>query len=92
MKRKTMAPQLPVAVYDQLQSLAEEEGVDPADRVAQLVAAAGQRRTWRHNPVALREQIPLDGGLHVGATKDEVVRRSRRTLREIFAAECAHPY
>jgi 16S rRNA G1207 methylase RsmC len=92
MKTETMALTLPVAVYDQLQSLAAEQGTDPADVVAQLVAAAAQQRAWRHNLAELREQIRRDGGLHVGATKDEVVQRLRQTRREIFAAEYAHLY
>jgi hypothetical protein len=91
-KTETMALQLPVKVYDQLQSLAAEEGADPADLVAQLVAGAGQQRAWLRNLAALREQIRRDGGLQVGATKDEVVERLRQTRGEIFAAEYAHLY
>mgnify|MGYP006955168391 CR=1 FL=1 len=40
----------------------------------------------------LREQIRREGGLHVGATKEDVVERLRQTRREIFDAEYAHLY
>ena len=88
----TMALHLPLKVYDELRLLAAEEGADPADLIAQMVAAAGQQRAWRRNLAALREQIREDGGLRVGGTRDEVVERLRQTRREIFEAEYAHLY
>jgi len=45
---------------------------------------ASQRRAWLHDLKALREQIRRDGGLRVGTTKEEVVKRLRQTRREIL--------
>lgn len=58
--------------------------------LSQLIEAARQRRAWLNDLAALRKQIEQDGGLSVGATKEEVVEQLRKTRREIFAAEYAH--
>lgn len=84
--------QLPARVYAELQSLAAEEQADPVEVIDRLVTAANQYRAWVRDLTALREQIQQDGGLQVGASKDEVVERLRRTRRDIFAAEYAHLY
>ncbi len=84
--------QLSDQVYADLQSLAADEQTDPAEVVARLVANARRHRAWLHDLTALREQIRQDGGLQVGADKQEVVERLRQTRREIFEAEYAHLY
>ena len=53
---------------------------------------ASQRRDWLRDLTTLGEQIRQDGGLQVGATREEVVERLRQTRREIFEAEYAHLY
>ncbi len=84
--------QLSDQVYADLQSLAADEQTDPAEIVARLVANARRRRAWLRDLTALREQIHQDGGLQVGADKQEVVEQMRQTRREIFEAEYAHLY
>ncbi len=84
--------QLSDQVYADLQSLAADEQTDPAEVVARLVANARRRRAWLRDLTALREQIRQDGGLQVGADKQEVVEQMRQTRREIFEAEYAHLY
>jgi hypothetical protein len=60
-----------------------------------LVDIATQRRAWLRDLTALREQIERDGGLSVGASREEVVQRMRQTRQDIFDAEyarSARPY
>jgi type II secretory pathway predicted ATPase ExeA len=84
--------QLPAGLYADLQSLAKEEQTDPVVILSRLVAAARLRSAWLSDLAALRQQIVQDGGLQVGATKQEVVERLRRARRKIFEAEYAHLY
>ncbi len=84
--------QLPAHLYAELQSLAAEAKTDPVGIIDRLVTAASQHRGWLRDLAALREQIRQDGGLQVGASRDEVVERLRRTRQEIFEAEYAHLY
>ena len=83
---------LPAGLYAELQTLAQEEQAEPVAILSQLVKAARQQRAWLNDLAALREQIEQDGGLQVGATREEVLERLRRTRREIFEAEYAHLY
>lgn len=92
MSASTVPLQLPAGLYAELQSLAQEEQTDPVIILSRLVAAARLRRAWLSDLAALRQQIVQDGGLQVGATKQEVVERLRHTRREIFEAEYAHLY
>ena len=84
--------QLPARLYAELQSLAAEEQTDPVEVIDRLVTAASHYRAWLRDLTALREQIRQDGGLQVGASRDEVVERLRQTRRDIFEAEYAHLY
>jgi predicted transcriptional regulator len=88
----TVTVRLPAGLYAELQTLAQEEQTEPVAILSQLVQAARQRRAWLSDLAALRKQIEQDGGLQVGATREEVVERLRRTRREIFEAEYAHLY
>jgi len=92
MSAATVNVPLPVSLYAELQSLAEEEQTEPVTILSKLIKTAHQRRAWLSDLAALRQQIAQDGGLAVGATKDEVVEQLRRTRREIFEAEYAHLY
>lgn len=92
MNTEIVTLELPAKLYTQLQILASEEQTDPVALVADLVTAAYQRRGWLRDLTALREQIRREGGLQVGTSKDEVVKRLRQTRREIFEAEYAHLY
>ena len=92
MSASTVPLQLPAGLYAELQSLAKEEQTDPVVILSRLVAAARLRRAWLSDLTALRQQIVQEGGLKAGATKQEVVKRLRRTRREIFEAEYAHLY
>jgi len=92
MKTEVVSIQLPAHLYAELQSLAAEEQTDPVEIIDRLVTAASQHRAWLRDLTALREQIRQDGGLQVGASRDEVVERLRQTRREIFEAEYAHLY
>jgi len=92
MSASTVPLQLPAGLYAELQSLAKEEQTEPVVILSRLVTAARLRRAWLGDLAALREQIVQDGGLQVGATKQEVVEGLRRTRREIFEAEYAHLY
>ncbi len=92
MDTTTVTLQLPASVYTELQSLARDEQTDPVEIIVRLVAMARRRRVWLRDLAALREQIRQDGGLQVGASKDDVVERMRQTRREIFEAEYAHLY
>jgi hypothetical protein len=83
---------LPAGLYAELQTLAQEEQAEPVAILSQLIKAARQQRTWLSDLNALRRQIEQDGGLQVGATKEEVVEHLRQTRREIFEAEYAHLY
>jgi len=84
--------QLPANLYDQLQELAAEEKTDPVEVISHLVSIAYQQRSWLRNLTALREQIQQEGGLQIGATKEEVLEQLRQTRRKIFEAEYAHLY
>jgi hypothetical protein len=92
MNTDMIALQLPAEVYSELQALAIEEHTDPANLIVQLVATASQQRAWRRNLAALRAQIRRDGGLQIGASKDEVVERLRQSRRQVFEAEYTHLY
>ena len=92
MDAKTVALELPASVYAELQSLATDEQIEPAEMVARLVEMTRQRRVWLRDLAALRAQIRQDGGLQVGTTKDDVVERLRQTRHRIFEAEYAHLY
>jgi hypothetical protein len=87
MSATTIAVQLPAEVYTKLAQLAAEEQVDPVEVMSRLIDTATQHRAWLRNLSALREQIEHDGGLHVGASRDEVVERMRQTRQEIFDAD-----
>lgn len=90
---KTMVSiELPPELYADLESLALEDQVDPVEMIAKLLASARSRRSWQRELTELRNQIERDGGLQVGATKDEVVERMRQTRRAIFETEYAHLY
>ena len=92
MDTKTVNLELPANVYEDLSSLAEAEQSAPAEVVARLVRLARQRSIWLQELAALQRQIRLDGGLKVGATRDEVVDTLRQARRAIFEAEYAHLY
>jgi len=92
MDAATVTIRLPAGLYAELQMLAREEQAEPVAILSQLVQAARRRRDWLSDLTALRTQIEQDGGLQVGATKEEVVERLRQTRREIFEAEYAHLY
>jgi molybdopterin converting factor small subunit len=92
MDAATVTVRLPAGLYAELQTLAQEEQAEPVAILSQLVKAARQQRAWLNDLAALRKQIEQDGGLQVGATKEEVVERLRRTRHEIFEAEYAHLY
>ena len=59
---------------------------------AQKAELAYQRRAWLHGWAELRSLIEQEGGLQVGATKEEIVEKMRQTRYEIFEAEYAHLY
>ena len=84
--------ELPVQAYRDLQVLAQAEQKAPDEVIVQLVKTARQQTAWNDELAALRQQITQDGGLNVGATRDEVVENLRRTRQEIFEAEYAHLY
>ena len=89
---KVVTIQLPARLYNELQSLAAEEHTDLVEVIDRLVTAASQYHTWLRDLTALREQVNQNGGLRVGASKEEVVERLRQTRHEIFGAEYAHLY
>jgi len=90
MDTTTVTMRLPAGLYADLKTLAQEEQAEPVAILSQLIQAARQRRAWLNDLAALRKQIEQDGGLSVGATKEEVVEQLRKTRREIFSAEYAH--
>jgi hypothetical protein len=92
MAKEVVTLELPASLYDKLQELAAEDQTDPVSVITHLVIIAHQHRAWLRDLAALREQIVRDGGLQVGATKEEVIERLRQTRREIFEAEYAHLY
>ena len=92
MDAELVSIELPAHLYAALLSLAAEEQADPVVVIDRLVTAASQHRSWLRDLAALRKQIEQDGGLQVGASKDEVMERLKRTRREIFEAEYAHLY
>lgn len=84
--------ELPQALFDKLQALAEAEQTDPVTVMARLVALAHQRQSWRRDLEALRQEIRRGGGLALGTTREEVVNHLRQTRRDLFEAEYAHLY
>ena len=92
MSANTISVQLPAEIYTKLAQLAAEEQVDPVAVVSRLVDIATQHRAWLRNLSALREQIERDGGIHIGASREEVVERMQQTRQDIFYAEYAHLY
>jgi RNase adaptor protein for sRNA GlmZ degradation len=92
MDTTTVRLELPASLYADLQSLAVNGEQDLVEVIAGLVDTARRRRAWLRDVEALRTQVRDDGGLHVGATKEQVVARMRQTRREIFEAEYSHLY
>lgn len=92
MNTRVVIIQLPEKLYAELQSLADAEETDPIEVINRLVRTASLHHTWLRDLNGLREQIHQEGGLQVGASKDEVVERLRQTRRAIFEAEYAHLY
>jgi hypothetical protein len=92
MNTRVVTIQLPEKLYDELQSLADEEQAEMVDVIDRLVTTASLHRAWLRDLKALREQIRQEGGLQVGSSKDDVVERLRQTRRTIFEAEYAHLY
>ena len=88
----TMTLTLPARLYTDLQSLATEEQVDLVEMLSRWADLARQRRTWLQGWQELRTLIKQEGGLQIGATKDEVVEQMRKTRHEIFETEYAHLY
>jgi len=84
--------ELPAKLHDELQALASEECASPAEVIQRLVSAATRHRSWLRDLTALRELIREEGGLQVGASREEVIARLRQTRREIFETEYAHLY
>ena len=80
MDRSLVNIQLPASLHDELQALAADEQTDLVEVIRRLVVVASQRRGWLRDLRVLREQIRQDGGLHVGATQEEVVERLRQTV------------
>ena len=84
--------QLPVSLYEKLQTLATAEHTDVYGVIA-LITDAYQQRGWLQDLTALRRQIrDSDGGLEFSSTKKEVVAQLRQTRQEVFEAEYAHLY
>ncbi len=92
MNATTVELQVPVSLYADLQTLAQEEDTELVAILSHLVKAARQRRVWLDDLAALRAQIVDEGGLQVGSSKEEVVEQLRQTRHEIFEAEYAHLY
>jgi hypothetical protein len=92
MSERVVTIELPAGLYSELELLATEEQTNPVEVINRLVTAASQHRAWIRDLSALRNQIEQDGGLQVGASKDQVVERLRQTRQEIFEAEYAHLY
>ena len=92
MENRVVTIQLPETLYDELRSLADEEGAEPIDIIGRLVARAALNRAWLRDLQDLRERILKEGGLQIGSSRDDVVKRLRQTRREIFEAEYAHLY
>jgi hypothetical protein len=92
METELVSVQLPVHLYEKLQTLASEQQTDPVSLIAHLVTDASRQKNWRERVDRLRQQIQHDGGLNLGNTKAEVIARLRQTREEIFEAEYAHLY
>ncbi len=92
MDARVVTIQLPEKLYAELQSLANAEQIDPVQVIDRLVTTASLHHAWLQDLNTLREQIQREGGLQVGASKDDVVERLRQTRRTIFEAEYAHLY
>jgi hypothetical protein len=89
---KSVTLQLPKSLYAELESLASDEQADMVEMLTRWAKLARQRRTWLQGWQDLQELIRQEGGLQVGATREEVVEQMRKTRREIFEAEYAHLY
>lgn len=88
----TVTIELPSQLYATLESLAEEEQVDLVEMLCRWAELTRQRRRWLHNWAKLDALVAEEGGLYVGATRDEVVAQLREQRGEIFEAEYAHLY
>jgi len=84
--------EVPTLLYEEIQSLAQETHSEPIEMLGRLVKMAAAQKDWLRDLNALRDQIKAEGGLTVGATKEQVVENLRQTRQEIFAAEYAHLY
>lgn len=84
--------ELPTPLFEKLQELAEAEQTDPVTVVTRLISLAHQRQSWLRDLDRLREDIRQEGGLSLGATREEVIERLRQTRRDLFEAEYAHLY
>lgn len=88
----TMTLELPAELYNDLQSLATEEQVDLVDMLAHWTTLARQRRSWIQGWKELCTLIQQEGGMQVGATKEQVIEQMRQTRTKIFETDYAHLY
>jgi hypothetical protein len=89
---ETVTIQIPSTVYVELEAIAAEEKSDPIAVLTTLVKNARYQRTFGQLWQELLEQVRREGGLHVGATADEIVEQLRITREEIFETDYAHLY
>jgi hypothetical protein len=92
MNTELVSLQLPITLYDKLQTLAKEDNTDVVGAIARFVAIANQKKNWLQDLAALRQQIQSEGGLQIGDTKEAIAARLHQTRQEIFEAEYAHLY
>jgi len=92
MSTETIALELPVSLYAELEDLANEINRDPVAVIATWIEEARQRREWQHGWAELHSQVQQGGGFREGETEDEIVALTRRARQEIFEAEYAHLY
>ncbi len=88
----TVTIELPSQLYATLESLAEEEQVDLVEMLERWAELTRQRRRWLQDWAKLDALVAEEGGLYLGATRDEVVEQLRKQREEIFEAEYAHLY
>jgi hypothetical protein len=69
MEDRVVTIQLSETLYDELRSLADEEGAEPIDVIGRLVARAASDRAWLRDLQHLQERILKEGGLQIGSSR-----------------------
>jgi hypothetical protein len=83
---------IPIDLYQQLQQLAIEKNSDPIHLLEKMITDAYQHQLWLTDLNHLRQTIKQDGGLDLGNSQEEMIKKLRQTRQEVFESDYADLY